>query len=66
MASNNHQDLLVWQKSLDIVDRVDDLTRSFLKDELYGLTNQIRRCVVSIPSNIAEGQGRNAPKDFQR
>ena len=51
---------------MDVVDRVYDLTRSFPKEELYGLTNQIRRSAVSIPLNIAEGQGRSAPKEFSR
>ncbi len=42
------------------------LTKSFPKEEVYGLTSQIRRCVVSIPSNIAEGKGRNSDKEFTR
>ncbi len=50
-----HKDLLVWQKAMDLVTAVYGLTRTFPKDELYGLTSQIRRAAVSVPSNIAEG-----------
>ena len=54
-----HKDLDVWKKSLDLVDLVYDSTASFPKEELYGLASQMRRASVSIPSNIAEGCGRN-------
>ena len=53
-----HKDLLVWQKSIDLVMLVYSLTKQYPKEELYALTNQIRRCVTSIPANIAEGSGR--------
>ena len=53
------RDLKVWQKSMDLARNVYSLVKGFPKDELYGLTNQMRRCVVSIPSNIAEGYGRD-------
>jgi four helix bundle protein len=51
------KDLLVWQKAMALVTEVYRLTRNFPKEELYGLTCQMRRAAVSIPSNIAEGQG---------
>lgn len=46
--------------------KIYKITQTFPKDELYGLTSQIRRCAISIPSNIAEGRGRNSDKDFSR
>lgn len=50
-----HHDLSVWQRAVDFVTRIYELTRTFPKEEMYGLTNQLRRAAVSIPSNIAEG-----------
>ena len=61
---NNFRDLQVWKKSIFIVKKVYELTSVFPKDEIYGLTNQIRRAAVSIPSNIAEGAGRSSDADF--
>ena len=58
--------LIVWQKAMELVKLVYELTSKFPKEELYGLTGQMRRSAVSIPSNIAEGQGRNSTKDFIR
>src|SRR5262249_54465113 len=52
------RDLVVWQKSVDLAERVYAATRIFPKDEVYGLTNQMRRAAVSIASNIAEGHAR--------
>jgi four helix bundle protein len=60
----HYRDLMAWQKAMDLVELVYGATRGWPKDEIYGLTNQIRRAVVSVPSNIAEGQGRNSPKEF--
>jgi four helix bundle protein len=60
----DHRDLDVWKKSLDLVVKVYELTKKFPKEELYGLTSQIRRSVVSIPSNISEGAARNSDKEF--
>jgi len=57
-------DLIVWQKAMDLVEANYKVTKSFPKEELYGLTNQIRRALDSIPSNIAEGQGRDSTKEF--
>ena len=59
-----YKNLHIWQKSMDLVDEVYTLTRNFPKEEIYGLTNQIRRAAVSIPSNIAEGAGRNSNPQF--
>ncbi|HEX9545422.1 MAG TPA: four helix bundle protein [Pyrinomonadaceae bacterium] len=60
----SHRDLIVWQKSMDLVTAVYKLTDDFPKSELYGLTSQIRRCAASIPANIAEGQGRRLAGEF--
>ncbi len=61
-----YRDLLVWQKSLILVTNIYKASKSSPKDETYGLTSQIRRCAVSIPSNIAEGYGRNSTSDYIR
>ena len=57
-------DLIVWQRSVDFVLRIYELTKSFPSEERFGLTSQIRRAAVSIPSNIAEGQARNTKAAF--
>ena len=62
----SYKDLLVWQKSIKQVARVYTLTKRFPKDELYGLSNQLRRAAVSIPSNIAEGHARQHNKEFKQ
>jgi len=59
-----HKDLEVWRMSIEMVTKIYTLTRSFPKEELYGLTNQMRRAAVSVPSNIAEGAGRNSTKEL--
>lgn len=64
MGLKSYHELIVWQKSIDIVEKIYSVTQGFPKDELYALTNQIRRSAVSIPSNIAEGQARKATKEF--
>ncbi len=61
-----YKDLTIWQKSIHFAVDVIKLTKSFPKDEIYGLTSQIRRAVVSIPSNIAEGNERNSKKEFNQ
>ncbi|HDL84954.1 MAG TPA: four helix bundle protein [Candidatus Acetothermia bacterium] len=53
-----HKNLDVWKRSMDLVQMVYTVTKKFPQDELYGLTNQLRRAAVSIPSNIAEGAAR--------
>ncbi len=62
----SHRDLIAWQKAMKLAEAVYQLTRSFPKEEVYGLTSQIRRCAVSIPANVAEGQGRRSKKEFQQ
>jgi four helix bundle protein len=62
---SGYKDLIVWQKSIALVTEVYKLTEQFPPSEIYGLTSQMRRCVVSIPSNIAEGSKRNTKKRFQ-
>ncbi len=59
----NYTELDVWKYSRELVKLVYILTKLFPKEEMYGLTNQIRRCVVSVPSNIAEGIGRQSNKE---
>lgn len=59
-----HKDLLVWKKSIDLVEQIYKFTKQFPKEELYGITNQMRRCAVSIPANIAEGSGRKNKAEF--
>lgn len=61
-----YKDLIVWQKAMDLVASVYELTGKFPQEEIYGLTSQIRRCAVSIPSNIAEGKLRDTEKEFTR
>lgn len=58
--------MIVWQKSIELVTAIYTLTNVFPKEEIYGLTNQIRRAAVSVPSNMAEGFGRNSQNDFKR
>ena len=60
----SHRDLIVWQKSMNLVVSVYRATDSFPKTETYGLTSQTRRAATSIPANIAEGQGRRLSKEF--
>lgn len=59
-----HKNLLVWQKSIEFVSEVYIITKHFPKEEIYGLTSQLRRCAVSIPSNIAEGAARQSNKEY--
>ncbi|MEX0877570.1 MAG: four helix bundle protein [Candidatus Spechtbacterales bacterium] len=63
---NSYKDLIVWQKAMDLVEEVYNITSSFPKTEVYGLTSQMRRSAVSIPSNIAEGRNRGSKKDYRR
>jgi four helix bundle protein len=64
MTVSSYSDLQVWQKAMVLVKQVYQDSSRFPKDELYALTNQIRRAAVSIPSNIAEGHARDSTKEF--
>ena len=66
MTKRDYKDLLVWQKAPDMVTEVYRITRQFPKEELYGLTSQLRRAAVSVPSNIAEGQGHLTRGEFRQ
>ena len=66
MKVRNYQELIVWQKAMDLVELVYAESKSFPREEVYGLTSQLRKAAVSIPSNIAEGQGRRTTADFVR
>lgn len=61
---HSHKELIVWQKAVALVIAVYKLTNNFPKEEVFGLTSQMRRAAVSIPSNIAEGRSRGTKKDF--
>ncbi len=61
----SYLDLIVWQKSMELVERMYRMTKVFPQEEQYGLTSQIRRAAVSIPSNIAEGQARKSTAEFR-
>ena len=64
MGAKNYRDLIAWQKALDLVKFTYEATAKFPREEIYALTSQMRRAAVSIPSNIAEGQGRGAAREF--
>jgi four helix bundle protein len=66
MKVKTYQELIVWQKAMDLVEEVYNASRTFPREEIYGLTSQLRRAAVSIPSNVAEGQGRRTTPDFLR
>lgn len=65
MATKTYKDLTVWQKSYELAKDVYGLTNQLPKSELYGISSQLQRCAVSIPSNIAEGQQRNNIKEYR-
>jgi four helix bundle protein len=60
------RDLIVWQRSMQLTVAIYRLTQNFPREEIYGLTSQIRRSAVSVPSNIAEGQGRRSTGEFKQ
>jgi four helix bundle protein len=66
MKANRYQDLVAWQKAIVFVQRIYAVTASLPEEEIFGLKSQMRRCAVSIPSNIAEGQGRATRGEFQQ
>ncbi len=61
---SDYKDLNVWKESMDLVEDIYRLAKCFPREEIYALSNQLKRAVVSIPSNIAEGQNRNTLKEF--
>jgi len=63
---HRYKDLKAWEVAISIVKDIYEVTEKFPRHEQFGLTNQIRRAAVSIPSNIAEGAGKNTPRDFNR
>lgn len=63
---NNYRELNIWKKGMQLVEEIYFLTKKLPDDEKFGLISQIKRCSVSIPSNIAEGAGRNSNKEFAR
>jgi four helix bundle protein len=64
LKSRSFRDLDVWKLSIEFVKNIYKITNKFPNSEIYGLTSQLRRSAISIPSNIAEGQGRNSSKEF--
>jgi four helix bundle protein len=64
--SRSYRDLNVWKLSIELVKDIYHVTAKYPPVEIYGLTNQLRRAAISIPSNIAEGQGRNSFKEFKQ
>lgn len=64
--AKTYRDLIVWQKAMALVTVIYLISKKLPRDETYGLISQIRRCAVSIPSNIAEGYGRNSTSDYIR
>ena len=66
MPINSHKDLIVWQKSIALASKVYAATRAIPAEERYGISSQMRRSAVSIPSNIAEGSGRSGRADYIR
>ena len=64
MKREGYRDLVIWQKSMDLTERIYRESRSFPSDEKFGITSQLRKSTSSIPANIAEGFGRNSPRSF--
>jgi four helix bundle protein len=64
--ANSYRDLKVWQRSIDLAERIYRLTEQFPASEIYGLTSQMRRAAVSIASNIAEGWGRRSRREYSK
>lgn len=64
MVVQSYRELEVWQFAMELAEKCYQVTRNFPKEEMFGLTSQIRRAAVSIPANIAEGQGREHTKEF--
>ena len=65
-STQSYKDLVVWQKGIELAKRIYALTRTFPHEERFGLTSQMRRAAISIPSNVAEGQARRTTPEFIR
>ena len=66
MGARNYRDLIAWQKAMDLADAVYEVSAGWPNQQLFGLTIQAQRAALSVPSNIAEGQGRGSRADFGR
>lgn len=64
MAGQSYREVVVWQKAMQLVTEIYKATQCFPREEMFGLTSQTKRAVISVPSNIAEGQGRDSAKEF--
>lgn len=64
MAGQSYRDLVVWQKAMQLVTKTYSVADTFPKSEMFGLASQLKRAAISVPSNIAEGQGRDSMKEF--
>ncbi|RWM74329.1 MAG: four helix bundle protein [Mesorhizobium sp.] len=62
----SYRDLIVWQQAMDLAVSIYEVTRAWPKDELYGMTGQVRRAATSVPANIAEGYGRESRASYQQ
>ena len=63
---HNYRELRIWQRSMDFVVKIYEISANFPKEEKFGLTSQLRSCAVSVPSNISEGAGRGTNRQFKR
>ena len=63
---HDHKELIAWQKAIELVEEVYKITQTFPKEEMFGIISQMRRCSISIPSNIAEGHSRNSSGEFKQ
>ncbi len=66
MKITSHRDLIVWQKAIELTEKIYEITKSLPTEEQFGLISQMRRCAVSIPSNIAEGRSRGTKKEYSQ
>jgi len=62
--TRGYRDLIVWQKAMDLIPKIYQLSKKLPQDERFALTSQIQRAVISVPANVAEGQARHHPKEF--
>lgn len=64
MKANSYRDLILWQKAMDLTELIYNSSKVFPREDVYGLTSQVRRSAISIPSNIAEGYSRNTKGEY--